>query len=564
MRVETYFDKFELFADAPNSVAKMRELVLDMAMQGRLVPQNHVDEPGQQLLERILLERDRRINDRSIRRLKPIAEVVPPYAIPANWTWTQLGYIANWGSGSTPTRGSHEYYDGEITWLKSGELNDNRALVGSDEKITQHALKKGSFRLNQPGDVLFAMYGATVGKVAILAESAVTNQAVCGCTPYDGVLNLFLYYYLIARRQDFRDSSEGGAQPNFSKDKILLYPFPLPPLAEQKRIVAKVDELMTLCDRLDAQQQERENRHAAVARASLARFADAPTLANLDFLFHKSYSIDPADLRKSILTLALQGKLVPQHPEESVSDSIPEIIPPSPPLDVPSTWRWTAFGGVAEIAGGFAFKSGDYAPNGVFVLRVTNIEPNGVINKNEAVYLPLQKISKEVERFYLNDGDILLVMVGGSLGKIGVVTSDILPALLNQNLWRLTPINGDVDRRFLKLLTEFAVSYQRKITHSTHGHLSREEFRKKPVALPPLAEQRRIIAKVDQLITLVDQLETQLAASSSVGEKLLKALVAELTSRTDRCLSNTPSGKSAIRRRRSRPAVSPTSSCSKT
>ena len=93
-------------------------------------------------------------------------------------------------------------------------------------------------------------------------------------------------------------------------------PFPLPPLAEQKRIVAKVDELMALCDRLEAQQQERETRHAALARASLARFADAPTPANLPFLFHPSYAIPPADLRKSILTLAVQGKLVPQDPND--------------------------------------------------------------------------------------------------------------------------------------------------------------------------------------------------------------------------------------------------------
>ena len=91
---------------------------------------------------------------------------------------------------------------------------------------------------------------------------------------------------------------------------------PLPPLAEQKRIVAKVDELMALCDRLEAQQNERETRHAALARASLARFADAPTPANLNFLFHDAYTIDPADLRKSILTLAVQGKLVPQDPND--------------------------------------------------------------------------------------------------------------------------------------------------------------------------------------------------------------------------------------------------------
>lgn len=138
-----------------------------------------------------------------------------------------------------------------MTWLKSGELNDNQALRGSSETVSESAIEQGSFRQNQPGDVLFAMYGATVGKVAILAEPAVTNQAVCGCTPCRGVVNTFLFYYLVSERESFRSASAGAAQPNFSKDKILTYPFPLPPLAEQRRIVAKVNDLTALVDRLE-------------------------------------------------------------------------------------------------------------------------------------------------------------------------------------------------------------------------------------------------------------------------------------------------------------------------
>ena len=114
----------------------------------------------------------------------------------------------------------------------------------------------------------------------------------------------------------------GGAQPFIALKDAISLPIVLPPLAEQKRIVAKVDELMALCDRLEAQQQERETRHAALARASLARFADAPTPANLHFLFHPSYTIPPADLRKSILTLAVQGKLVPQDPNDEPAEEL--------------------------------------------------------------------------------------------------------------------------------------------------------------------------------------------------------------------------------------------------
>ena len=218
MKLETFFEKFELFADAPNAVAKMRELVLELAVQGKLVDQDPNDESAEVLLKRIHAADNQTLKRRGLRRMDTAADVVAPYTLPSSWTWTSLGSIAVWGSGSTPPRGNHELYDGQHTWLKSGELNDNRALVGSEEQVTELGLKQGSFRHNQPGDVLFAMYGATVGKAAILAEPAVTNQAVCGCTPCVGVLNHYLFFYLVSQRQRFRNASEGGAQPNFSKD----------------------------------------------------------------------------------------------------------------------------------------------------------------------------------------------------------------------------------------------------------------------------------------------------------------------------------------------------------
>ena len=238
-------------------------------------------------------------------------------------------------------------------------------------------------------------------------------------------------------------------------------------------------------------------------------------------------------LRRFILDLAVRGKLVTQDSTETVGDSIPEIRPQFGDCVTPENWRWTEFGEVATISGGFAFKSGDYAPSGVFVLRVTNIEPSGVISKSDAVFLAKEKISPEIERFYLNPGDILLVMVGGSLGKIGVVLADVLPALLNQNLWRITPANEEVDRHFLKLLIDFIVSFQRKITHSTHGHLSREDFRKKAIALPPLAEQHRIVAKVDELMELCDRLETAQTERESRRDRLVASSLHHLSNGAD-------------------------------
>ncbi|WP_439611798.1 restriction endonuclease subunit S [Reyranella sp.] len=247
-------DAFPVLTTRPDQIKRLRQTILNLAVRGKLVPQDHDDEPAAELLKRIAKEKARMVKAGEARKLEvdTVAFSEEPFAVPQAWTWTRLGSIGDWGSGSTPPRGGSGLYGGHITWLKSGELNDNRALAGSEETVTEAAVLKSSFRLNKPGDVLIAMYGATIGRVAILAEDAVTNQAVCGCTPFPGVSNQFLFLFLLSQREQFHSVSEGGAQPNISKAKIVWTPFPLPPLVEQHRIVTKVDELMALCDRLEA------------------------------------------------------------------------------------------------------------------------------------------------------------------------------------------------------------------------------------------------------------------------------------------------------------------------
>jgi type I restriction enzyme S subunit len=306
-----------------------------------------------------------------------------------------------------------------------------------------------------------------------------------------------------------------------------------------------VDELMALCDELEAARTKREIRRDHIVAATLHKLnngdaspeagngSDFKETARFYFNHLPRLTTRPEhikQLRQTTLKLGICGKLTAQKPNESVSGAIPEIIPGTAPFEVPPNWRWTVFGEIATITGGYAFKSGDYSSGGVFVLRVTNIEPTGVITKKDSVFMPKKKIGREIEKFYLNAGDILLVMVGGSLGKTGVVTSDVLPALLNQNLWRIMPAKEEVDHRYLKLLVDFIILFQRKITHSTHGHLSREEFRQKPISLPPFAEQHRIVAKVDELMALCDKLEDHLTTTAITRRQLLEATLHEALS----------------------------------
>ena len=547
MKLETFFEKFDLFAEAPDAVARMREVVLELAVRGKLVHQVPADESAHLLLERIKKTKERLIAERRIKRqaILPVYEEEPPFFIPESWKWTRLGEIGDWGSGSTPPRGNPELYDGGITWLKSGELNDNQSLADSEETVSELALKTCSFRRNAPGDILLAMYGATIGKVAILAGPAVTNQAVCGCTAFDGVLNRYLFIFLLSQRSSFHSASEGGAQPNISKVKIVGFPFPLPPFAEQKRIVAKVDELMALCDQLEAQQQQRQARHAALVQASLARFTQDPTPANLQLLFHPSYTVSPADLRKTILTLAVQGKLVPQDPKDESADKwllrlglrnrISAINELGDEVDtLPTGWSRVQFEEIAIVSGGVTLgrKLGDRKTVSLPYLRVANVKRGEIdLSVIKEVLIP----EDEIERYCLRDNDLLMTE-GGDWDKVGraAIWHAEIPVCLHQNhvfrarmrsaelipFWFERYFNSPIGRNYFE-------SASKQTTNL--ASINMRQVRGCPIPLPPLAEQGRIVAKVDELLALVDELETQLVASRTVAQNLLAALVRELT-----------------------------------
>ena len=247
----------------------LKKSILQEAVQGKLVPQDPSDEPAEALLERIRVEKQRLIKEGKIKKDKHESVIFRrdnshyekldgverciddelPFEIPESWAWVRLGNIGDWGSGATPSRTHPEYYDGSIPWLKTGDLTDSY-ITDIPEGISQLALEKTSVRLNESGSVLMAMYGATIGKLGILTYSATTNQACCACKPVYGVETLFLFYFLMSQRTAFIKRGEGGAQPNISKEKIVTTLMPLPPLAEQHRIVQRIEELLPLVKEL--------------------------------------------------------------------------------------------------------------------------------------------------------------------------------------------------------------------------------------------------------------------------------------------------------------------------
>ena len=233
----------------------MKKSLLQYAIEGKLVPQRKEEGTAKDLLAKIRAEKARLVKEKKIKKSKPLPAITDdekPFDIPDSWEWVRLGELGEWCSGATPSRQHPEYFGGKIPWLKTGDLNDGY-IKEVPEYITDDGFKNSSTKINPIGSVLIAMYGATIGKLGILKIPATTNQACCACELVHEMYNKYLFYFLFANRKYFIKKGAGGAQPNISKAKITNTVMPLPPLAEQYRIVAKLEELLPLCQQLASQ-----------------------------------------------------------------------------------------------------------------------------------------------------------------------------------------------------------------------------------------------------------------------------------------------------------------------
>ena len=226
-------------ADLQTIIKQAKNKILDLAIHGKLVSQDPNDEPASELLKRINPNAEITCDNGHYQNL--------PFEVPQNWSWTTLGKIGKWQSGSTPSRLNKDYYNGDIPWLKTGDLNDGY-ITHIPEYITEKALNETSVKLNPSGSVLIAMYGATIGKIGILTYPATTNQACCACETFNGIDKEFLFFFLLSHRDEFIKMGGGGAQPNISKEKIINTYIALPPFAEQKRIVSAVKKAFVQLD----------------------------------------------------------------------------------------------------------------------------------------------------------------------------------------------------------------------------------------------------------------------------------------------------------------------------
>jgi type I restriction enzyme S subunit len=562
MNAERLLALYERVAEAPDAIARLRRFILDLAVRGKLVPQDPQDEPASELLKRIAKEKARLVKAGEIRKPKPsepISDDGLPIKLPTRWAWARLCEIGNLSGGMTPSMNHSDFWGGEIVWLSPKDIKSDE-VADSELKISALGLAETRLELFRPGCLFMVARSGILKRtfpVAINRVPAAANQDMKVLSPF--LKDQERYLQIMFRGLTgflLRELVKTGTTVQSLKySEFEQQPFPLPPLAEQHRIVAKVDELMALCDQLEAARQEREARRDRLAAASLARL-NAPdpetfqsdarfTLNALPALTTRPNQIK--QLRQTILNLAVRGKLVAQDPnEEPASELLKQLKkaraaleaegkirkdkgePPShyggeQGFDLPHSWLWARLTEIGQTQTGTSPSSANADLFGNFIPFVKPADLDGNLINYDGP--GLSEIGISHSRIAA-ENSILMVCIGATLGKVNTTSR---PVCFNQQINSLTP--------FLDGLTAFiaialkASDFQSlawsKAGTGTLPIISKGKWEVLPIPLPPIAEQHRIVAKVEKLMALCNRLEASLTTSDQTRTRLLEATLAE-------------------------------------
>ena len=404
-----------------------------------------------------------------------------PFEVPESWEWQKLGDIGVWQSGATPSRLNKEYYVGNIPWLKTGDLNDGY-IQEIPETITQKALEETSVKLNPAGSVLIAMYGATIGKVGILTFPATTNQACCACVEYNGIEQMYLFYFLLSHKEEFIMLGGGGAQPNISKERIVDTYIPIPPQFEQKRIINAIEQWFALIDTLES---AKEDLQMSIAQA-----------------------------KSKILGLAIHGKLLPQDPnDEPAIELLKRINPKFTPCDnahdtnqLPDSWCWTTLGNIGKWQSGATPSrlNKDYYKGNIPWLKTGDLTDGFIYDIPETI---TQKALEETSVKLNPKGSVLIAMYGATIGKIGILT---IPSTTNQACCACSEYKGIYNMYLFYYLLSHRDIFIMMGGGGAQPNISKEKITETLIPLPPLSEQKRIVAKIEELFAVIDKINISL------------------------------------------------------
>ena len=557
MNADRLLAHYERMADAPDAIARLRRFILDLAVRGKLVEQDPNDEPAAELLERVAAEKARRGKVGKPRMRKPAVLIVDqPLDLPSGWSLTRLAIVAEClDYMRKPINGTERKQ--RIAGKSQSELFPYFGATQQQGWIDDYIFDEELILLGEDGVPFFEPLRAKAYLIA--GKSWVNNHAHV----FRGILISppYLVHYLNVF--DYSGRVVGATRSKLNQSRALDIPIPLPPLAEQHRIVAKVDELMALCDRLEAARTERESTRDQLSAASLVRL-NAPDLDPVVFRNHAAFALENLvplttrtdqikSLRQTILNLAVRGKLVKQNPNDEPASELlkriaaektrlvkageirqPKTLPPIQssdiPVESPSRWIWTRLGNASTLItkGSTPTSYGHaYTDGGINFIKVEAIKDGQLRPENVTSHIS-EKTYDYLARSKLFEGDILF-SIAGSIGTCAIVSDEILPANTNQALSIIRGTNRVFFSKFLLLCLQSSVAQfiHAKARGGAMNNISLGDVASFVIPLPPLAEQHRIVAKVDELMTLCDQLEASLTTGDETRCRLLDALLYE-------------------------------------
>ena len=474
MSIATSFWRIKLMWNnpKPNTVdtKKLRQKILDLAIHGKLVPQDPNDEPASVLLQRIRAEKERLIKEGKIKCSRKSIKTSDtphyeqmPFELPQGWVWTTLGEVGEWQSGGTPSRSNKSYYGGNIPWLKTGDLNDG-FISDIPESITEDAVANSSAKINPTGSVLIAMYGATIGKLGILTFPSTTNQACCACIEFRAITQLYLFYFLLSQRSRFISRGGGGAQSNISKELIVNTHIPLPPLSEQQRIVMGIEKYFVLIDQIE---QGKENLQTAIKQA-----------------------------KGKILELAINGKLVPQDPTDEPASELLKRINPKAHItcdnehypQLPAGWAITSMQEVCSLLDG---EKQNRRLLNLDVKFLRGLSDGKVLKGGR--YIPANTYMILVDGE--NSGEVFKTPIEGYQGST----------------FKQLSINGNMNEKYvLHIINMHRQALRENKVGSAIPHLNKKLFKEIQVPIPPYAEQERIIVAINTAFKSLSTIEESL------------------------------------------------------
>ena len=531
-------NKLELYG-----IKKLRELILELAIRGKLVSQDFSDEPANELLDRVKqIKTDKKLGSRKTSLSNERSQ--SQFEIPSNWIWTQVGQIGICKTGKTPSTKNSEFFDGSVPFIGPGQISSSGFIQGAEKFLSEIGAHESTEA--QSNDILMVCIGGSIGKAAIARERMTFNQQINSISP---ILCNSKYIFRAITAPSFTSEllakSTGSATPIINRTKWEALFLPLPPLTEQLRIANKVDELMALCDQLESQTEASIEAHQTLVKSLLETLINAKDADELneswqrisehfDVLFTTEDSID--QLKQTILQLAVMGKLVKQDPNDEPASKLLERIEAEKvqlikdkkikkqtelkevnesdfPFSTPEGWAVVRLGALIPQFQNGVSSRGDKKGKETIVLRLADIK-DWRISENDTRRLIINE--ETIEKYLLKKGDTLIIRVNGSSEIVGrfITVEKVTDAIYCDHFIRMRFPIPCIEPNYLAILGSSRL-VRDKISDlfiSTAGQktVNQTHISSLTLSIPPIMEQKRISERVGYLVAICDELKSKL------------------------------------------------------